>query len=208
MGLFTIPLLRLMGYPVVAVLHSYYSVINISRLGMICKEKLIRHLMKIIDPIIMQAIIVSNKIFVMSKIYLDDLKRKYPYANVEYIEQDLWDVPIYQPVNHTTKNILTFGYFGTYKKLEPLLDVLPEIRAAYPMVQLIVAGKSHPQTPNYLENIFLHRSNNDDVVYKGYIQDNDLGFQCCCTNKQHSHWQFYCFAICIVFWTRNNCSKY
>jgi glycosyltransferase involved in cell wall biosynthesis len=173
LGLFIIPLLRLMGYPVVTILHNYYGAINISKLGM-RKEKLIMYSMMIIDPIIMRAIIASNKIFVMSREYLYDLKNRYPSADVEYTEQDLWDVPSYRPVNHMTKNILTFGCFGTYKKLEPLLDVFPEIQAAFPVSQLIIAGKNHPQTPNYLDKVFLKYPNHTGIIYKGYIQNNDL----------------------------------
>lgn len=173
LGLFIIPLLRLMGYSVVTVLHNYYGAINISKLGM-RKEKLIMCFMKIVDPIIMWAIIASNKIFVMSREYFDDLKSRYPFADVEYTEQDLWDVPSYRLINHTTKNILTFGCFGTYKKLEPLLDVFPEIQVAFPNSKLIVAGKNHPQTPNYLDNVFLQYPNNTGVVYKGYVQNHDL----------------------------------
>ncbi|MBE0669650.1 MAG: hypothetical protein IH588_03605 [Anaerolineales bacterium] len=173
LGLFSIPLLRLMGYPVVTVLHNYYGAIDISKLG-IRRDKIIKCLMKILDPIIMWAIVGSNKIFVMTKEYLCDLKNRYPFANVEFAEQDLWDVPGYRQVNHNTKNILTFGYFGTYKKLEPLLDVFPKIQVAFPISKLIIAGQSHPQTPNYLDNVLLQYSATTGVLYKGYIQNNDL----------------------------------
>jgi len=121
-GMFLIPVLRLMGYPVLTILHNYYKVIDFDRLGM-KKTNILKNLVSFVDPVIMWVILMSNKIFVMSKEYLDDLRSRYPSADVEYVDQDLWEVPSYRSVKSNTKNILVFGVFGTYKKLEPLLDI-------------------------------------------------------------------------------------
>jgi glycosyltransferase involved in cell wall biosynthesis len=165
-----------MGYPVVSILHNYLKAIDLSRLGT-NRNLFFKVLFNLVDPIIMKLIFASSKIFVMSKEYFMDLDKRFRSGVVEYIEQDLWDVPSYVDVNLDSSNILIFGVFGTYKKLELLLDLLPEIHSVVPKVRLIIAGQSHPEEPSYLNKTMIRYSNLFEsglVTYRGYVEDADL----------------------------------
>lgn len=176
LGLLIIPALKWMGYPVAIVLHNYLKGVDFDRLGT-NRGVLFKKIFNFADPIIMKIILASDKIFVMSKDYLDDLNRRYPLANVEYAEQDLWDVPDYVEVNRGTSDVLIFGVFGTYKRLELLLELFPKIQSVIANARLIIAGQSHPEESAYIDKVksfYPKLFESGLVTYKGYVEDADL----------------------------------
>jgi glycosyltransferase involved in cell wall biosynthesis len=70
--------------------------------------------------------------------------------------------------------ILAFGKWGTYKKLELLLEAFPEVARAVPGCRLIIAGEDHPSTPGYLDALRRLYENCADIEFLGYIAENDL----------------------------------
>ncbi len=54
---------------------------------------------------------------------------------------------------HAEHVILAFGYWGTYKRVDLLLESMDEISRKVPNAVLVVAGTNHPSTPGYLESL-------------------------------------------------------
>ena len=60
------------------------------------------------------------------------------------------------------QRILAFGKWGTYKRVDILLEAFEKIAQRCPRARLIVAGSNHPLTPGYIESLaarYCHRSN-------------------------------------------------
>jgi len=51
------------------------------------------------------------------------------------------------------QRILAFGKWGTYKRLEPLIEAFEKVSAEQKNVRLIIAGANHPETPGYVESV-------------------------------------------------------
>jgi glycosyltransferase involved in cell wall biosynthesis len=71
------------------------------------------------------------------------------------------------------KIILAFGYWGTYKRLDLLLESMDEIRSKVPNAVLVVAGTNHPNTPGYLESL-QKRWHGPAVRFLGYLAEDEL----------------------------------
>jgi glycosyltransferase involved in cell wall biosynthesis len=71
------------------------------------------------------------------------------------------------------KIILAFGYWGTYKRLDLLLESMDEIRSQVPNAVLVVAGANHPNTPGYLEGL-QKRWHGPAVRFLGYLPEKEL----------------------------------
>ena len=71
------------------------------------------------------------------------------------------------------KIILAFGYWGTYKRLDLLLESMDEIRSKVPNAVLVVAGTNHPNTPGYLESLQM-RWHGPAVRFLGYVAEDEL----------------------------------
>jgi glycosyltransferase involved in cell wall biosynthesis len=70
--------------------------------------------------------------------------------------------------------ILAFGYWGTYKRVDLLLESMDEIRKAVPDAVLVIAGKDHPSAPGYLESLKEKWSRHAGVRFLGYVPEVDL----------------------------------
>jgi glycosyltransferase involved in cell wall biosynthesis len=70
--------------------------------------------------------------------------------------------------------ILAFGYWGTYKRVELLLESMDEIVSRVPNAVLVVAGTNHPSAPGYLESLQERWRGNDAVRFLGYLPEEDL----------------------------------
>jgi glycosyltransferase involved in cell wall biosynthesis len=70
--------------------------------------------------------------------------------------------------------ILAFGYWGTYKRLDLLLEKMGEIVSLVPNAVLVVAGTNHPSTPGYLESLQKSWLGHDEVQFLGYVPERAL----------------------------------
>lgn len=171
LGLLLTDWLNRLGYRVVTLLHNYLEAIEVSALG-IKLHPLVRLGMPLADWLAMRAVMKADYLFVMEPAYKQVLQQRFPRSRIETVPHDLYPVPPYCPVPSDSKTLLTLGYYGTYKVLEPLLVVLEEIRYQLPDTQLAVVGKSHPQTPTYLEHLQAsERTRRQGIQFLGYVAD-------------------------------------
>jgi glycosyltransferase involved in cell wall biosynthesis len=70
--------------------------------------------------------------------------------------------------------ILAFGYWGTYKRLELLLESMNEIGNKAPDAVLAIAGMNHPSTPGYLESLAEQYRGNPRIRFLGYVPEEEL----------------------------------
>gem|GEM_PF-198955 len=79
------------------------------------------------------------------------------------------------PSNPAGHKILAFGSWGTYKRLEDLLEALPAIQREVPDVELIVAGGDHPKARGYLASLKEKARGNGAINFVGYVPEAELG---------------------------------
>ncbi len=70
--------------------------------------------------------------------------------------------------------ILAFGNWGTYKRLETLMEAFPAILEKVPNAKLIVAGGNHPQAQGYWESIRAAQPTHLPIEFLGYIPQKDV----------------------------------
>ncbi len=70
--------------------------------------------------------------------------------------------------------ILAFGYWGTYKKVDLLLDSIDQIRSQVSNAVVVVAGTNHPSAPGYLESLQQKWAGHAGVRFLGYVPEDDL----------------------------------
>src|SRR5260370_26105264 len=70
--------------------------------------------------------------------------------------------------------ILAFGKWGTYKRLEPILEAFDTVLQQVPEARLIIAGTDHPKTPGYLQSVQDKLSARSEIRFAGYIAEEDI----------------------------------
>jgi glycosyltransferase involved in cell wall biosynthesis len=72
------------------------------------------------------------------------------------------------------RSILAFGYWGTYKKVDLLLDSIDAIRRGVPNAVLVIAGANHPSAPGYLESLQAKWHGHPGIRFLGYVPETEL----------------------------------
>jgi len=83
-------------------------------------------------------------------------------------------VPGVSRSNSSERIILAFGYWGTYKRVDLLLESIDRIRSMVPNAVLVIAGTNHPSAPDYLERLQQQWSGHAGVRFLGYVPETEL----------------------------------
>ena len=67
--------------------------------------------------------------------------------------------------------ILAIGHWGTYKRLETLMEAFPAVLEKIPNAKLIVAGANHHTKPGYWESIREKYHMGSKVEFRGYVPE-------------------------------------
>jgi glycosyltransferase involved in cell wall biosynthesis len=69
--------------------------------------------------------------------------------------------------------ILAFGKWGTYKRVELLIEAVQQVVRSFPHVKLIIGGGDHPKTPGYIRSM-AERYTSDHVSFLGYVPEQSI----------------------------------
>lgn len=171
--LFIPVLLRILGFPIVVLLHNYLSAVNMRDLG-ISVSRLLWPLMIAIDRLVLKSILSADCVITMVNGFACHLRQLSPHTDVRNVEQDVYNVPPFNAIT-TEYHVAALGYFGTYQRLETLIEAFQIIKLELPYVKLKIAGLSHRMTPTYIESIRMRCADQlDGVTFVGYVSDEYL----------------------------------
>ena len=102
-------------------------------------------------------LLMANSISVLLPAYRRTLMEKYNGDNVHFRAHGILSArpepPCFEKRGNPEHRILAFGKWGTYKRLELLIEAFAEIVERCPQARLVIAGGDHPATPGYVERI-------------------------------------------------------
>ncbi|HXM22255.1 MAG TPA: glycosyltransferase [Terriglobales bacterium] len=122
-----------------------------------------------------RALLKANSVSVLLSGYRRTLIEKYSAQNVLLGTHGTF-APCPSPPDFTKRGnpehrILAIGHWGTYKRLETLLEAFPSVLKKVPNAKLIVAGANHHTRPGYWESIRESQSMGSRVEFRGYVPE-------------------------------------
>lgn len=176
MGLLIPFTLRLFGFKTMVLMHNILEQVDLEQAGF-SKNKLAQRIYEFIGTTLTRFILKANKVSVTIKKYVEVLEEKYKCENVVLIPHgtfDTIDEPSYEAIEGP-KKIMAFGKFGTYKKVEIMIEALLELRkTSKEDLEVVVAGTDSPNTPGYLESVKEKYKDVKGIVFTGYVAENDV----------------------------------
>ena len=125
-----------------------------------------------------QIILCANSVSVMLPAYRNVLMEKYGRGAVFVRRHGIFssrpEYPDFTQRGNPEHRILAFGKWGTYKRLEPLLEAFDLVVQQCPEAQLVIAGTDHPKTPGYLQSVQKRVSGRPEVKFTGYVPEEDI----------------------------------
>lgn len=177
LGLMTPMLSRKLGIPSGIIAHNLVSGVDLEN-TILKGQRLRQKLIKRAAGAVTRAMTAASYITVTIRSYEDCLRKMFPRADVSLVPHGTFDTEdrLWRPFDSRPERIVTMGKFGTYKKLDTLLAAFDKLRKNPTLAnyQLHIGGSDHPNTKGYLDKLSKMRRNDQGVVFRGYIPEDDI----------------------------------
>ncbi len=172
-GLSAPALTRAAGFYTHITLHQVIENVDLAAAG-VRREKIYR----IGTSVATRALLKAHSVSVLLSGYRRTLITKYSARNVllgtHGIFSGISGIPDFSRRGDPYHQILAFGNWGTYKRLEALMEAFPSVLKRVPNARLIVAGANHPTKPGYWESIRDAQPAGLPMEFRGYIPRQDV----------------------------------
>ena len=125
-----------------------------------------------------QILLFSDSVSVTMPAYRNVLVEKYGRGSVYVRRHGSFasrpEYPDFTQRGNPEHRILAFGKWGTYKRLEPILEAFDMVIKEVPEARLVIAGTDHPKTPGYLRSVQEKIGARTDVHFVGYVEEEDI----------------------------------
>ena len=166
LGLLTPRLARRHGRVSVVTLHHLLEFVSLNATRFESSQRLTRWGARLIERSLFRA----DAVVLPLKKYAARMRSRFPRARIEAL-------PIGCPYSGWPRaalegnRLLVLGRYGSYKRLEPVLDVFQRVRARIPGATLTVAGVSHYADPNCYERVAAEYGSLAGVTFTGYVPE-------------------------------------
>lgn len=170
-GLMTPLLTRLSGCYTHVTLHHLMDTVELKDAG-------VRHewLYRSAGAVATRVLLLSNSVSVLMPGYRKILNDKYGHDNVHLRSHGiLTRCPEFPDFSRRrSPSILAFGKWGTYKRLELMIEAFNIVAAKLPGAKLVIAGGDHPQAAGYTESVKAQCAGNPQIEFSGYVPEDAL----------------------------------
>ena len=126
-----------------------------------------------------QALLFSNSISVLLPAYRDVLRKKYGrgvvYVRKHGILTGKPEYPAFAQRGNPIHRVLAFGKWGTYKKLEPMIQAFCIASQKLSNIELVIGGMDHPKTPGYMNAVAEQCRHLTNIKFLGYVPEDVIG---------------------------------
>src|SRR4051795_2555911 len=120
----------------------------------------------------------ADSVSVLLPAYRRTLLEKYKGDDVHFRAHGILsarpEFPDFSKRGDPLHRIVAFGKWGTYKRLELLLEAFATVNATMPNTKLIIAGGNHPMTPGYVESVAEKHKQDASIEFTGYVAEEDI----------------------------------
>lgn len=177
LGLLLPWLCKLMKLPTIVLIHNITETVKLEEIGM-SKNKWLTKLLLWIGKKLTQFILKADLVGVTIAQYIDILTEKYGAKNLILLPHGNFDLPervhLKEPLEEV--NLMAFGKFGTYKKVEVMIEASELLTKKYPKLKFknTIAGTDNPNVKGYLDSVKEKFAHLDNVHFTGYVAEEDV----------------------------------
>jgi len=176
LGLLLPLLCKLRKIPTIVLLHNIMEQVDLKSAGF-AKNKIVQSIFNFIGTTLTKFILSANKVAVTISKYVDILEEKYGAKNVILIPHGTFELPEEPTYNlpDGPLKIMTFGKFGTYKKVEILIEAVEKIRSRTTAdLEIVIAGTDNPNVSGYLDTMKEKYQHVPQLTFTGYVAEEDV----------------------------------
>jgi glycosyltransferase involved in cell wall biosynthesis len=125
-----------------------------------------------------RALLKASSVSVLLSAYQRTLQMKYSAHNIRLGTHGIFasapSAADFSRRGNPEQRILAIGHWGTYKRLETLMEAFPAVLKRIPNARLIIAGANHHTKSGYWESIRESQKGNLRIEFRGYVAEDEV----------------------------------
>lgn len=117
----------------------------------------------------------ANSLSVLLPAYRRTLDTKYRRGRVSARSHGIFagrpEAPDFTKRGNPTHRILAFGKWGTYKRLEQLIEAFHQVAEQVSNIELVIGGGDHPKARGYVDSVAERNANDRRIRFLGYVAE-------------------------------------
>jgi glycosyltransferase involved in cell wall biosynthesis len=174
LGLAAPALLRAAGIPTVALLHNIMETVDLAQTGF-TTNPLVETAIRTAGTLTTRLVLSADRVALTIPKYVEIIRHKYnadnallaPHGTFDRLPEPTYTLP------PGPKQIMAFGKFGTYKRVEALIEAFAMLSPDHD-VELVIAGSDNPNAAGYLARMREQFGHIANVRYTGYVPEADV----------------------------------
>tara|TARA_R110002050_G_scaffold281956_2_gene429682 strand:+ start:57025 stop:58242 length:1218 start_codon:yes stop_codon:yes gene_type:complete len=167
---------KLKRIPSIVLLHNILEEVDLGSAGF-TQNKIMQKLYGFIGTTLTKLILQADTVAVTIEKYVDVLEKKYNAKNIKLIPHGTFEIPEEPDYIVPTEpmQIMTFGKFGTYKKVEGMIEAVEIVRASTGLnLEVVIAGTDNPNVPGYLAKVQEDYKHVPQIRFTGYVEEHEV----------------------------------
>lgn len=168
---------KLKRIPSIVLLHNILEEVDLGNAGF-TTNKIMQKIYGFIGKSLTKLILQADTVAVTMQKYVDILEKKYNAKNVTLIPHGTFEMSKEQPEYNLPEGplqIMTFGKFGTYKKVESMIEAVEKVRKSSGLdLEVVIAGTDNPNVPGYLAKVQEQYKHVPQVRFTGYVEEHEV----------------------------------
>jgi glycosyltransferase involved in cell wall biosynthesis len=177
LGLSAPKLVRMAGFPTMVLLHNIMETVDLRNAGY-AGNPVMEAIMRTAGNLITRLILSVDKVALTIPKYVEILTAKYHATNVLLAPHGSFEERLDLPsldLPPGLRQIMTFGKFGTYKKVEMMFDAYQLLlERGYTDLEIVIAGSDSPNAAGYLDAMRTKYAHLPNVRFTGYVAETDV----------------------------------
>nr|WP_298994789.1 glycosyltransferase [uncultured Polaribacter sp.] len=167
---------KIKNIPTTVLLHNILEQVDLKSAGF-TSSKVLQTIYNFIGTTLTKLILKADLVAVTMDKYVTTLEEKYKCTNVKMIPHGTFEIPK-KPSHQLPEGplkVMTFGKFGTYKKVEGMIEAVEIVRKKTNLpLEVVVAGTDNPNVPGYLEAVQKKYKHIENLTFTGYVEECDV----------------------------------
>lgn len=175
LGLLAPAMIRAAGIPVIVLLHNIMETVDLKSAGF-GGNPIMERIIRAFGTLSTRILLSADLLAVTIPRYVEILESKYSASHVLLAPHGAFEEappPSFEPPPGPLQ-IMTFGKFGTYKRVEPLVAAFRLLQDAKRDLELVIAGTDSPNAQGYLAGVREACADLPNVRFTGYVAEEDV----------------------------------
>lgn len=167
---------KLKGIPNIVLLHNILEQVDLNSAGF-TKNPLLQKAYGMIGTILTKFLLSADVVALTIQKFVNTLEEKYRTNKVVLIPHGTFEMPPKPDFSlpKGPKKVMAFGKFGTYKRVEVMIEAVEKVRQqTNEKLAIVVAGTDSPNTPGYIDEMKQKYAHVPDLTFTGYVAEEDV----------------------------------